>query len=280
MANYRILVVDDNPRIVETYTEALEFEGYEVLACKNDIEAKAAIRDKGKPFDLAVIDIRLRPPLDDTSGFDVAKAVPPEIPVIIFSDHLDVETVLRAINLKNEGAKRDAEVIPKSGGPPGLLDLIRKVLPHRVFVAHGHDIDFRDYVVLLLDKLGIRTIVLGDMEGEGDTFAEAIEKHSNVSCAVILLTPDDLGEAKAKKKTLRQRARQNVILEWGFFVGRLDRDKVVALVKNDKDKEIELPSNYAGLRYISVGSDGKWRRQLGKELSKAGIPVELDRLPL
>ena len=275
MAHYRILFVDDDPEIVEVYRDALEAEGYEVLACGNDTEARTVIRKES--FDLAVIDLQLSPSRDNTSGFDVAKLIPRDIPVIIFSQHLTEDAIYRAMNLKNEDAKRDAHVIRKSEGPDALVERIRKVLPHRVFVAHGHDLDFKDYVVLLLDKLGIRPIVLGDTEGGGDTFAEAIEKHSNVSCAVILLTPDDLGEAKAEKKKLQPRARQNVILEWGYFVGVLHRDKVIALVKNEK--EIELPSNYAGLRYIPVEADGKWRKQLGKDLVKAGVPVDLERLP-
>lgn len=278
MANYRILLVDDNQETIEIYGGALQEAGYEVLSCTTDREAKQLIHDN-EAFDLAVIDISLvQPPATDTSGFDVAKAIRRDVPVIIFSEHMDMDGAIRALNLKNEGAKRDALVIRKSDGPQKLVDLIRRTLPHRVFVAHGHDKRLRDDVVLTLTNLGLRPTVLGDTPGEGDTFAEAIERHSNVSFAVILLTPDDLGEAKVKKP-LRPRARQNVILEWGYFVGRIGRQNVTALFKSDGKAELELPSNYNGLRYIVVDEDGKWRQTLAKELSNAGIPVDPDKLP-
>lgn len=278
MANYRILLVDDDPETVEIYGEALEAAGYEVLSSMSDTGAKALIHNN-EPFDLAVVDITLRKGVpNDDSGYEVAKAIRHDVPVIIFSDHHDTDSMIRALNLKKEGAKCDALVIRKSDGPDALVELIRKTLPHRVFVAHGHDKQLRDDVVLTLTNLGIHPMVLGDTPGEGDTFAEAIEKHSNVSFAVILLTPDDLGEAKTKKPP-RPRARQNVILEWGYFVGRLRRDKVTALFKSDPQSELELPSNYNGLRYISIDEDGKWRRILAKELLNAGIPVNPDKLP-
>lgn len=38
------------------------------------------------------------------------------------------------------------------------------------------------------------------------------------------------------------RARQNVIFEWGYFVGRLGREHVFALKKGD----VELPSDIQG----------------------------------
>jgi predicted nucleotide-binding protein len=278
MANYRILLVDDDPETCEIYGGALQEAGYEVLPYNTGREAKQLIHDN-EPFDLAVIDISLAPPpATDSSGFDVAKAIRRDVPVIIFSEHLDMDSAIRALNLKNEGAKRDALVIRKSDGPQKLVDLIRRTLPHRVFVAHGHDKPLRDDVVLTLTNLGLRPTVLGDTPGEGDTFAEAIEKHSNVSFAVILLTPDDWGEAKVKKPR-RPRARQNVILEWGYFVGRIGRQNVTALLKSDGTTDLELPSNYNGLRYIVVDEDGKWRKTLARELSNASIPVDPDKLP-
>ena len=276
---YRILFVDNDPDIVTTYTKALKRASYDVIVCTSDTEAKALISEKERTFDLAVIDLRLRKAMGDTSGFDVAKAIRSDIPVIILSETFDVERMFRTTTLSGEGARRDALPMPKTKGPDALVELVRKILPHRVFVAHGHDKVLRDDVELTLRTLGVHPTILGDTPGEGDTFAEAIEKHSNVSYAVILLTPDDLGEAKAKVATLRPRARQNVILEWGYFVGLLHRDRVTALVKQQKGEELELPSNYNGLRYIVVDDDGKWRRLLGKELQNVGIRVDVERLP-
>ncbi|HEV7239878.1 MAG TPA: TIR domain-containing protein [Thermoanaerobaculia bacterium] len=279
MANYTILLVDDDKETVDLYAESLEAAGYDVLRCAGERPAKALIHNKPASFDLAIIDVRLRPPRDDTSGFEVAKAIKRDIPVVIFSENLNLERALRAGSLSKEGAIRDAHVIRKSDGPEALIDLIRKILPHRVFIAHGHDTNFRHDVFLTLTNLGVSPTVLMETATEGDTIAESIERHSNVSFAVILVTADDLGKAK-NDKALQPRARQNVMVEWGYFIGKLGRQRVIALNKSDPKKPIELlPTDYYGLRFIPVDNDGKWRRSLAKELANAGIPVHLERLP-
>jgi predicted nucleotide-binding protein len=70
---------------------------------------------------------------------------------------------------------------------------------------------------------------------------------------------------------LRPRARQNVILELGWFQGRLGRKKVVVL----RDDDVEQPSDIAGLVYISLANE--WERLLARELKAAGFDVILDR---
>ena len=55
-----------------------------------------------------------------------------------------------------------------------------------------------------------------------------------------------------QRRSLSPRARQNVILELGYFIGRLGRDKVCALKKGD----VEIPSDFMG---VSLGKHGsKW----------------------
>ena len=83
--------------------------------------------------------------------------------------------------------------------------------------------------------------------------------------AVILLTPDDVGKAR-DEQDVNSRARQNVILELGYFVGTLGRANVCALARGN----VELPSDFAGVVYEPFDDQGKWRLMLGRELHAAG----------
>lgn len=70
------------------------------------------------------------------------------------------------------------------------------------------------------------------------------------------------------------RARQNVVFELGYFIGRLKRKHVVALVKGD----IEIPSDIAGVAYIGVDPLGYWKMAVAKELKACGYKVDLNKL--
>lgn len=81
------------------------------------------------------------------------------------------------------------------------------------------------------------------------TIIEKIEKYSDVSYAFVLLTPDDIGYSKSgetkpdRERKKEPRARQNVIFELGYFVGKLSRNKVACLYK----APLTLPTDYSGV---------------------------------
>jgi len=85
------------------------------------------------------------------------------------------------------------------------------------------------------------------------------------------MTPDDLGRAVADAD-LNQRARQNVVFELGFFVGKFGSERVAALTKGN----IERPPDFDGVVYISLDS-GDWRTQLGRELQGAGYQFDWNK---
>ena len=60
-------------------------------------------------------------------------------------------------------------------------------------------------------------------------------------------------------------ARENVILELGFFLGRLGRQRVCALYKEG----VSIPSDYNGVLFVKVDPDGHWKFALAKELKEA-----------
>ena len=68
--------------------------------------------------------------------------------------------------------------------------------------------------------------------------------------------------------------RQNVILELGYFMGKLGRERVCVLHK----EEVELPSDIYGILYVSMDSSDGWQLKLAKEMKQAGLPIDLNKL--
>ena len=87
------------------------------------------------------------------------------------------------------------------------------------------------------------------------------------------MTPDDVGSLKDGEPNLKPRARQNVIFEFGYFIGTLSRKRVCALVKGN----VEKPSDYDGVLYIPLDDLGAWEMGLIKELKTAGFNVDANR---
>lgn len=82
----------------------------------------------------------------------------------------------------------------------------------------------------------------------------------------------DMGYTKDNHDQIRPRARQNVILELGYFVGRLSRSKVCALYKGT----VEMPSDFHGVIYLPMDDAGGWKLKVASELKQAGIDVDLN----
>lgn len=122
-------------------------------------------------------------------------------------------------------------------------------------------------VARFLERIDFQVIILHEQANRGRTVMEKVEAHGDVSFAVVLLTPDD--EGGKKQEVPQPRARQNVILELGYFIGRLGRSDVCALVRGN----LELPSDFAGVVYESMDRDG-WRNALARELEDAGFEID------
>jgi predicted nucleotide-binding protein len=139
----------------------------------------------------------------------------------------------------------------------------------QVFIVHGHDESLRESVARFLEKLGLKAIILHEQPNRGRTIIEKFEEHALTAFAVVLLTPDDVGGKD--KDTLRPRARQNVILELGFFCGAITRGRICAIHKGD----VELPSDFSGIVYVPY--DEAWSVSLARELKAAGLPVDMNK---
>lgn len=145
-------------------------------------------------------------------------------------------------------------------------------LSNKVFIVHGHDGEARETVARYLGKIGFDPIILHEQANRGRTVIEKVEANSDVGFAVVLLTPDDEGSEKGG--TPEPRARQNVLLELGYFIGRLGREKVCAL----KRGQVEIPSDFAGVIWENMDGGNGWKQALGRELEAAGHPIDWNKV--
>ncbi|PHR46720.1 MAG: hypothetical protein COA32_09565 [Fluviicola sp.] len=144
---------------------------------------------------------------------------------------------------------------------------------NKIFIVHGHDERTKLNVARTLEKLDLDPIILAEQPNEGQTIIEKFELHADVGFAIILLTADDLGRVKSEEED-KYRARQNVLLEMGYFIGRLGRNRVFPLYESG----VELPSDLLGILYNPLDDSDTWKFRLVKELDSAGYAVDANKL--
>lgn len=138
----------------------------------------------------------------------------------------------------------------------------------QIFIVHGQDEITKLDVASFITSLGLEPIILHMQASSGMTIIEKIEHYSNVGFGIVLYTPCDVG-ARAGVLSGKYRARQNVVFEHGYLIGKLGRPRVTALVKG----EIETPNDISGVVYVPLDDAGNWQTQLKIELRAAGYKV-------
>ena len=140
----------------------------------------------------------------------------------------------------------------------------------KVFIVHGHDGELKHAVARMVEKQGLEAIILSEQANKGKTIIEKFEENSDVSGAICLFTADDLGRAKASSDE-QPRARQNVVFEAGYFMGKLSRSRVVIIAESG----VELPSDMQGIVYTNKNN---WEVDVLKELKAMGYAVDFNKL--
>jgi len=181
-----------------------------------------------------------------------------------------------------------------------------------VFIVHGRNHKPLKELKALVSDFGLNPIVLHEKPSGSRTVVEKLEKYSgNIGYTFVILTPDDVGvsrhlsrsdlaimgekglieEAFSSKEVnieapfswkngfmtlfpsfTKMRARQNVVLEFGYFIGLLGRDRVCCLYKGD----IALPSDMQGIVYLPFEeSVNEARDKIVKELKAAGYEIKI-----
>jgi len=165
------------------------------------------------------------------------------------------------------------EPAPSVGESESAETAARQQDMQRAFIVHGHDDAARDAVARVLEGLGIEPVILFEKPSGGRTVIEKLEAYSDVGFAVVLLTPDDEGGVHGSGD-MKPRARQNVVFELGYFIGKLTRLHVCALHKGG----LELPSDYHGVVYVQMDDAGAWKYKLADEMGLAGYTIDKNRI--
>lgn len=152
---------------------------------------------------------------------------------------------------------------------------ISKIFDYKkVFIVHGHDTSAESQTARFLEQLGLDPIILHEQANLGKTIIEKIESNSDVGFGIVLYTPCDRGGLNKSDSELQPRARQNVVFEHGYLIGKIGRERVCALVKDS----IETPGDISGVVYIPMDEIGMWRYSIAKEMKGVGYNIDMNKI--
>jgi len=191
------------------------------------------------------------------------------IPVEVIGGRGDYNNKVDAFNRQYLGYFEQALNDISRANPEIELAEIEKVKGNRVFIVHGHDELLKSELQLLLTRAGVNNLVLHEQADKGRTIIDKlVEESKGANYAIALISPDD------KLESGQARARQNVILEIGYFMGKLGKERVRLLKKGD----VEIPSDLQGVLYENYDKAGAWKFKLLKEIQAVGIYVNMQEV--
>lgn len=248
------LLISNSVRCSDPRFKEWEFRADRFLAKHYGQESEERIRFSGVDFGEYHGQNDILASVRCKSGLQEAKA--------IFKVYLD--------ELEQEDFDRAAERIKAVGGEVVKINNWVEKKYDKVFIVHGHDNALKQEVARIIEKQGLEAVILSEQANGGKTIIEKIEENSDVGAAICLFTADDYGRAKdATSENLR--ARQNVVFEAGYFMGKLGRGNVILIASPD----IEIPSDLQGVVYTNKDM---WQTDVLRELKAIGYNVDFNKL--
>ena len=147
----------------------------------------------------------------------------------------------------------------------------------RVFVVCGTDGEMKQAVTNSLTRLKLVPIVMCEEPSQGKKIVERFQEYSDVSFAVVLLSPDDCVYVKDEPPTKRKlRPRQDVIFELGFLLGKLGKNNVLVFFRECAN--FEIPTDFEGIKIAAFDNRDSWKLALIRELTNCGYDFDANRL--
>ncbi len=182
---------------------------------------------------------------------------------------------------KDDAPSIAADLAKDLRSPVGLEDDVE--LPGQsVFVVHGHSDNALAELESFLESIKVEPIVLSRHEESAQSlFQKFMAVASKAKFAVVLMSSDDYGASRrqydtegVRDRSLQFRARQNVVLELGFFYGRLGWENVFVVYEAPKEvfPNFERPSDLDGVVFDAM-SNPTWKDKLQTRLEEAGFDM-------
>jgi DNA-binding response OmpR family regulator len=154
----RILIIEDEPRILGFLARGLEAEGFVVDTADNGADGLRCVRRNG--YDLVLLDLLL-PGIDGLAVLQELSSEHPDLPVVIVSARSDLPTKLRGFGL---GAR---DYLSKPFSFDELVARVRVALRHASHDEHDHTLRAGTLVLDLARRearIGTHSAHLSDRE--------------------------------------------------------------------------------------------------------------------
>jgi two-component system response regulator HydG len=182
-----VLVVDDEPSIVEALEKVLAKEGHEVVTASNGREALEIVRRR--PVHAMITDLRM-PGMTGDDLLKAVKAIAPEVEVVVMTAYGTVENAVEAMKL---GAY---DFISKPLKRAAVVATMRKALDKWALAAENRQLREQLAAVTTRSIVGNSQVMRATME--------IAEQAANSSATVLLL-----GESGTGKELLARRIHEH-----------------------------------------------------------------------
>ena len=173
------------------------------------------------------------------------------------------------VNVTQKTQTSTSQAQPTASTPTGI--------PRRIIVVSGNDETMKQTMTVALRKLGLAAVVMSEEPSQGKKIVERFADYKDVGFAVVLLSPDVYVYPKGEEATKRERTpRQDVTLLFGFLLGKLGKDRVLAFYRESPN--FAFPIEFEGVKFAAIDERDSWKLTLIRELTGCGYTVDAERL--
>lgn len=153
------------------------------------------------------------------------------------------------------------------------IEIPTKKAHSRVYVIHTGEGPMEKDVISLLKKIDLQPLLRHNRLDSIKSLEQEFADQTNANFAVVILSSDEFVYSKnGKPGDAKLRARQDIIFDLGYLLGRLGRQNVLALYY--EQKSFLLPTLLHNAVYLPYDKGGGWQQALMKRLQFCGYNIK------